>query len=141
MANEKWLRRERLTKVRSAELARILRLPAQVQLVPVEEFVLPIDFIDAALEDDALISLAWQNRPESIAIRGLTRGSLLSRAGREVATLDSSRAGGRDRRRLWWRCVDHISFGCRSQRRRLACRVGMAEFGNGQCRSAATTTR
>lgn len=64
----KWQREvaeaERKTIVRSAELARILRLPPQVQLVPVEEYVMPIDFIDASVESDALIAVALRSRPE-----------------------------------------------------------------------------
>ncbi|NOY43211.1 MAG: TolC family protein [Planctomycetes bacterium] len=55
---------QRETVVRSAELARILRLPAQVQLVPVEEFVLPVDFVDMSMETDGMIAAAWQSRPE-----------------------------------------------------------------------------
>jgi len=55
---------ERLTVVRSAELARILRLPAQVQLVPVEEFVMPVDLVDATMDVDSLIALAYRARPE-----------------------------------------------------------------------------
>ena len=54
---------QRETIVRSAELARILRLPAQVQLVPVEEFVLPIELVDAA-DMETMISMAWRRRPE-----------------------------------------------------------------------------
>ena len=64
----KWQRQvaeaERLTIVRSSKLARLLRLPPQVQLAPVEEFAMPIDFVDATLEADALVALAWQSRPE-----------------------------------------------------------------------------
>ncbi|MCG8448240.1 MAG: TolC family protein [Pirellulales bacterium] len=55
---------ERITVVRSAELARVLRLPPQVQLAPVEEFVMPIDLVDPETEADALISMAWRSRPE-----------------------------------------------------------------------------
>ncbi len=55
---------ERLTVLRSAELARILRLPAQVQLAPVEEFVMPIDFVDATMDVDTMIATAWGSRPE-----------------------------------------------------------------------------
>ncbi len=55
---------QRKTVVRSAELARQLRLPPQVQLVPVEEFVVPVDFVDTSLEVDGMIALAWQGRPE-----------------------------------------------------------------------------
>ncbi|MCH2115392.1 MAG: TolC family protein [Pirellulales bacterium] len=68
MQLSKWQRdvveAERLTVVQSAKLARLLRLPAQVQLVPVEEFVIPIDFVDASLDTDAQVALAWQSRPE-----------------------------------------------------------------------------
>ncbi len=55
---------QRQTMVHSAELARHLRLPPQIQLAPVEEFVLPVDFIDDDLEVDALISIAHGSRPE-----------------------------------------------------------------------------
>ncbi len=57
---------ERQTVVRSAELARILRLPAQVQLVPVEEFVLPIEFVDASMEVEVMIAMAHRARPEIV---------------------------------------------------------------------------
>lgn len=64
----KWKREvaeaERKTVAQSAELARILRLPPQVQLVPVEEYVMPIDMIDASSDTDALIAVAWRGRPE-----------------------------------------------------------------------------
>jgi outer membrane protein TolC len=55
---------ERSTMVRSSELARVLRLPAQVQLVPVEEFVLPIEVVDSEMDIDAMIAVAWGSRPE-----------------------------------------------------------------------------
>ena len=55
---------QRMTVLRSTQLARLLRLPPQVQLAPVEEHVLPIDFIDAEIESDALVAMAWQGRPE-----------------------------------------------------------------------------
>jgi len=55
---------ERRTVVQSAKLARILRLPPQVQLMPVEQFVIPIDFVDPAMEADVMISMAWRSRPE-----------------------------------------------------------------------------
>jgi len=55
---------ERLTTVRSAELARILRLPAQVRLVPVEEIVMPVDYLNSEMDVDAMIALAYGSRPE-----------------------------------------------------------------------------
>ena len=55
---------ERLTMVRSTELARILRLPAQIRLVPVEEFVMPIDYVDNGMDVDAMIAIAYGSRPE-----------------------------------------------------------------------------
>jgi len=55
---------ERQTVTTSAKLARVLRLPAQVQLVPVEEFILPIDFVDGTQNLDAMIADAWHRRPE-----------------------------------------------------------------------------
>ena len=59
---------ERITIVHSAELARLLRLPPQVQLVPVEDFVLPVDYIDGmndgAMDTEALIAQALGSRPE-----------------------------------------------------------------------------
>ncbi|NOZ40926.1 MAG: TolC family protein [Planctomycetes bacterium] len=55
---------ERQTVTTSAKLARVLRLPAQVQLVPVEEFLMPIDIVDGVQDLDALIADAWHRRPE-----------------------------------------------------------------------------
>lgn len=55
---------ERLSIVRSADLARVLRLPAQVHLAPVEEFVMPIEMVDAGMDADALIAIAMGSRPE-----------------------------------------------------------------------------
>ena len=55
---------ERQTVTTSARLARVLRLPAQVQLVPVEEFLMPVDCVDSNLDLDALITDAWHRRPE-----------------------------------------------------------------------------
>ncbi|NOY29284.1 MAG: TolC family protein [Planctomycetes bacterium] len=55
---------ERLTMVRSAELARLLRLPAQVRLAPVEEFVMPVDYVDHGMDIDAMIAIAYGSRPE-----------------------------------------------------------------------------
>ena len=55
---------ERLATVRSAELARQLRLPPQVQLAPVEEFVLPVDYVDSSTDVDALIAVGLGSRPE-----------------------------------------------------------------------------
>lgn len=55
---------QRQTMTTSARLARVLRLPAQVQLVPVEEYLMPIDFVDGAQDLDMMISNAWHRRPE-----------------------------------------------------------------------------
>lgn len=55
---------ERQTMTTSARLARVLRLPAQVQLVPVEEFLMPVDFVDGAQDLDLMIADAWHRRPE-----------------------------------------------------------------------------
>jgi len=55
---------ERMTVVRSAELARQLRLPPQVQLVPADEFVLPVDYVDPSTDIDALIAQGLGSRPE-----------------------------------------------------------------------------
>jgi len=55
---------ERQTVTTSAQLARVLRLPAQVQLVPVEEFLMPVDYVDGAQDLDAMIADAWHRRPE-----------------------------------------------------------------------------
>ncbi len=59
---------ERVTVVRSAKLARLLRLPPQVQLAPAEEFVLPIDYVDGisdgAMDVDAMVAMALGSRPE-----------------------------------------------------------------------------
>ena len=55
---------ERQTVTTSAKLARVLRLPAQVQLVPAEEFVLPIEVIEGALDVDSMVAEACLRRPE-----------------------------------------------------------------------------
>ncbi len=59
---------ERQTVTTSAKLARVLRLPAQVQLVPVEEFMMPVDYVDGAVDGaqdlDGMIADAWHRRPE-----------------------------------------------------------------------------
>jgi len=55
---------ERTATVRSAELARQLRLPPQVQLAPAEEFVLPIDYVDESNDIEALIAMGLRGRPE-----------------------------------------------------------------------------
>ncbi len=55
---------QRMATVRSAELARQLRLPPQVQLAPAEEFVLPVDYVDGSNDVEAMIALAVRSRPE-----------------------------------------------------------------------------
>ncbi len=55
---------QRRSVVRSAELARLLRLPAQVRLAPVEEFVLPMDYTEGPSDANPRIAEALQNRPE-----------------------------------------------------------------------------
>ncbi|MGI9430490.1 MAG: TolC family protein, partial [Bythopirellula sp.] len=55
---------ERQTTNASAELARILRLPPQVQLAPVEEYMMPIDFVDGSQDLNGMIAQAWCCRPE-----------------------------------------------------------------------------
>jgi len=55
---------ERQTVTTSARLARVLRLPPQVQLVPVEEYLMPIDFVDGTQDIETMISEAWHRRPE-----------------------------------------------------------------------------
>ncbi len=62
---------ERETMVRSAELARLLRLPQQVQLAPAEDFIIPVDFVDASMEVDAMIAMAHRGRPEVSQYRAL----------------------------------------------------------------------
>ena len=62
---------ERMTMVRSAELARQLRLPPQVQLVPADEFVLPVDYVDPSTNVDALIARGLGNRPEVAQLAAL----------------------------------------------------------------------
>jgi len=54
----------RQTVVRGAELARLLRLPPQVQLVPVEEVVLPVDYVDPSLDVGTLVAQGMMARPE-----------------------------------------------------------------------------
>ncbi len=61
----------RQTIVRSAKLARMLRLPPQVQLVPAEEFVLPIEFVDPDMDIDFLISQGLAGRPEVAQYKAL----------------------------------------------------------------------
>lgn len=64
----KWQRNvagaERITITTSARLARTLRLPPQVQLVPVEEYMMPIDFMEGSQDLGAMIADAWHRRPE-----------------------------------------------------------------------------
>ena len=55
---------ERQTVTTSAKLARVLRLPPQVQLVPVEEYLMPVDFVDGVQDLDAMIAEACHRRPE-----------------------------------------------------------------------------
>jgi len=55
---------QRQTMTTSARLARVLRLPPQVQLMPAEEIVMPIDLVVADNNLDVLIGQAWQQRPE-----------------------------------------------------------------------------
>jgi len=55
---------QRQTVTTSAQLARVLRLPPQVQLVPVEEFLMPVDLVDGPQDLDAMIADAWHRRPE-----------------------------------------------------------------------------
>jgi outer membrane protein TolC len=55
---------QRLATVRSAELARQLRLPPQVQLMPAEEFALPIDYVDSSNDIETMIAMAMRGRPE-----------------------------------------------------------------------------
>ena len=55
---------ERQAMTASAELARILRLPPQVQLAPVEEYLMPVDLVDDWQDLDAMIAEAWCRRPE-----------------------------------------------------------------------------
>jgi outer membrane protein TolC len=52
---------------RSAELARLLRLPPQRQLAPIEDYVVPVDFFPASVTTDELISEALVRRPEIAA--------------------------------------------------------------------------
>ena len=51
---------------RSAELARLLRLPPQMQLAPVEDYVVPVDFFSASVTTNELVSEALVRRPEII---------------------------------------------------------------------------
>ena len=53
--------------VRSAELARLLRLPPQRQLAPIEDYIVPVDFFSASVTTDELISQALVGRPEIAA--------------------------------------------------------------------------
>jgi outer membrane protein TolC len=53
--------------VRSAELARLLRLPPQRQLAPIEDYIVPVDFFSASVTTDELISQALVRRPEIAA--------------------------------------------------------------------------
>ena len=67
-ARAQWQRQvadaQRLTITNSAQLARILRLPAQVQLVPVEDILMPVEFVDSGVDLDSMIAQAWHRRPE-----------------------------------------------------------------------------
>ena len=55
---------DRLVTSASAELARLVRLPPQIMLSPVEDFVLPVSFFDLGLPVEGLIAEARANRPE-----------------------------------------------------------------------------
>ncbi len=55
---------ERRAVTTSAKLARVLRLPAQVQLVPAEEFVLPIEIVESTQDLDSMVAEACLRRPE-----------------------------------------------------------------------------
>ena len=55
---------ERGVTAASAELARLLRLSPEVELLPIEEYVLPVTFFDATSPVEALIAQAQANRPE-----------------------------------------------------------------------------
>ncbi|MEM8944906.1 MAG: TolC family protein [Planctomycetota bacterium] len=67
-AHARWRRAvadaQRATVTTSARLARILRLPPQVQLAPVEEFLMPIEFVDGEADLNSMIGQAWRSRPE-----------------------------------------------------------------------------
>lgn len=48
----------------SADLARVLRLPPQIQLVPAEDVPLPLDLVDPVADVELLVGQAVANRPE-----------------------------------------------------------------------------
>jgi len=55
---------ERRITSASAQLAQLVRLPPQITLTPVEDFVLPVPFFDAAQPVESLIAQAQSSRPE-----------------------------------------------------------------------------
>lgn len=52
--------------MQSAQLARLLRLPPQVQLMPVEDFVVPVEFLMTDVPVESLISQGQGSRPEVV---------------------------------------------------------------------------
>lgn len=59
----------------SVSLARLLRLPPQVRLTPIEEVVLPCDFVEAEEPVAALIARGIAKRPELRRFRWLTQAA------------------------------------------------------------------
>ena len=55
---------QRMTLTRSAELVRLLRLHSQVELVPAEERLVPVEIVEDSTALDELLATGLSNRPE-----------------------------------------------------------------------------
>ena len=80
---------QRKSVVRSTELARLLRLPAQVLLTPVEAFILPVDYVDGSLDTDMQIAIALQSRPEIAQLSASHQAACFRVKEEKMAALDS----------------------------------------------------
>lgn len=67
----------RLTRTRSAELARLVRLPPQVRLTPADEVVLPVDFLTVQEPIESLIARGIASRPEMQRFGSLQQAACL----------------------------------------------------------------
>ena len=132
---------ERQTVTTSAKLARVLRLPAQVQLVPAEEFVLPIEVIEGALDVDSMVAEACLRRPE-ISRQHAFREAACFRVQEEkwrpwIPNVQAGASGG------GFGGGPSTTFPSASDRSDvdlLGC-LGMAEYGPRQCGTSAHTSR
>ena len=66
----------RMTKSRSAELTRLLRLDHHVTLVPIEEKIAPIELVDSSMPVQQFVAQALSTRPELSKHQALVKASL-----------------------------------------------------------------